>query len=164
MFGNEYKRQVDGLMASGVNKEQAEKEAPIMKGAQQMLVDWEAGKPEVIKLWKTMNAWVYAGFDETYKRIGSDFDKTYYESETYLLGKRLVEDGLEKGVFSKRMMAVSGSILPLMDWIKRSYKDRMERRSISPRISDLRSINTNSSMQPSASMWSGTSRTIISKC
>jgi arginyl-tRNA synthetase len=85
-----------------MNKEQAEKEAPIMKGAQQMLVDWEAGKPEVIELWKTMNAWVYAGFDETYKRIGSDFDKTYYESETYLLGKRLVEDGLEKGVFFQK--------------------------------------------------------------
>ncbi len=99
MFGNEYKRQVDGLVSGGMNKEQAEKEAPIMRGAQQMLVDWEAGKPEVIQLWKTMNSWVYAGFEETYKRIGSDFDKTYYESETYLLGKKLVEYGLEKGVF-----------------------------------------------------------------
>jgi arginyl-tRNA synthetase len=99
LFGNEYKRQVDELVASGTSRELAEKEAPIMKGAQQMLVDWEAGKPEVIKLWKTMNSWVYAGFDETYKRIGSDFDKTYYESETYILGKKLVEDGLEKGVF-----------------------------------------------------------------
>jgi arginyl-tRNA synthetase len=73
-----------------------------MKGAQQMLVDWEAGKPEIIKLWKTMNSWVYAGFDETYKRIGSDFDKIYYESDTYLLGKRLVEDGLEKGIFFQK--------------------------------------------------------------
>ena len=73
-----------------------------MKEAQQMLVDWEAGKPEVIELWNKMNAWVYAGFEETYKRIGSDFDKTYYESEVYLLGKQMVEDGLKKGVFYKK--------------------------------------------------------------
>jgi arginyl-tRNA synthetase len=98
-FGTEYKRQVDELVAGGMDKAVAEKEAPIMLGAQQMLVDWEAGKPETIRLWRTMNSWVYAGFDETYKRIGSDFDKTYYESDTYLLGKTLVEYGLEKGVF-----------------------------------------------------------------
>jgi arginyl-tRNA synthetase len=90
---------VDALIAGGMSKEEAEKDAPIMKEAQQMLVDWEAGKPDVIELWKTMNSWVYAGFDATYKRIGSDFDKTYYESDTYLLGKRLVETGLKKGVF-----------------------------------------------------------------
>ena len=102
LFGNEHKKQVALLMEKGMNKEQAEKEAPIMKAAQQMLVDWEAGKPAVIKLWREMNSWVYAGFDETYKRIGSDFDKTYYESDTYLLGKDLVEDGLEKGVFFKK--------------------------------------------------------------
>jgi len=99
LFGTEQKRQMEPLIAAGMNKEQAEKEAPIMKAAQQMLVDWEAGKPEVIDLWKTMNSWVYAGFDQTYKRIGSDFDKTYYESDTYLLGKELVEAGLQKGVF-----------------------------------------------------------------
>jgi arginyl-tRNA synthetase len=102
LFGNEYKRQTEELMATGMNKEQAEKEVPIMKAAQQMLVDWEAGKPDVIRLWKMMNGWVYAGFDETYKRIGSDFDKTYYESETYILGKKLVENGLEKGVFVQK--------------------------------------------------------------
>jgi arginyl-tRNA synthetase len=73
-----------------------------MKEAQQMLVDWEAGKPDVISLWTTMNSWVYAGFEVTYKRIGSDFDKTYYESNTYLLGKELVEQGLQKGVFFKK--------------------------------------------------------------
>jgi arginyl-tRNA synthetase len=84
-----------------MDKDQAEKEAPIMKAAQQCLVDWEAGKPEVIELWKKMNSWVYAGFDETYKRIGSDFDKIYYESNTYLLGKQLVEQGLQKGVFEQ---------------------------------------------------------------
>jgi arginyl-tRNA synthetase len=80
----------------------AEKEAPLMKAAQQMLVDWEAGKPDVMELWKKMNSWVYAGFDITYKRIGSDFDKIYYESQTYLLGKDLVEMGLKKKVFFQK--------------------------------------------------------------
>ena len=101
LFGSEHKKQVAALMADGMDAETAEREAPIMKAAQQMLVDWEAGKPDVIALWKKMNGWVYAGFDETYRRIGSDFDKIYYESNTYLLGKELVEQGLEKGVFEK---------------------------------------------------------------
>ena len=98
-FNDEYKRQTEELVAKGVSKEEAEKEAPIMKATQQMLLDWEAGKPEVMELWKNMNSWVYEGFDQTYKRIGSDFDKTYYESNTYLLGKDIVKQGLEKGVF-----------------------------------------------------------------
>ncbi len=102
LFGTLHKEQVAELVAGGMDKEQAEKEAPIMKMAQQMLVDWEAGKPDVIRLWNMMNSWVYAGFDVTYKRIGSDFDKIYYESNTYLLGKELVEQGLEKGVFFKK--------------------------------------------------------------
>ena len=80
----------------------AEKEAPIMKQTQQMLLDWEAGKPAVMELWRNMNGWVYEGFDTTYKKIGSDFDKTYYESNTYLLGKDLVETGLEKKVFFQK--------------------------------------------------------------
>lgn len=101
LFGAEHKKQIAELVAGGMDPETAEKEAPIMKAAQQMLVDWEAGKPEVIALWKKMNSWVYAGFDTTYKRIGSDFDKTYYESDTYLLGKSLVEQGLKKGVFEQ---------------------------------------------------------------
>lgn len=75
---------------------------PIMKLIQQMLIDWEAGKPEVIELWKKMNGWVYAGFDETYHRIGSDFEKTYYESETYLPGKKFVEKGLESGILYRK--------------------------------------------------------------
>jgi arginyl-tRNA synthetase len=75
---------------------------PIMKKAQQMLVDWEAGKPEIIDLWKRMNGWVYEGFDATYRRIGADFDKTYYESGTYLLGKQFVEEGLEKGTLYRK--------------------------------------------------------------
>jgi arginyl-tRNA synthetase len=102
LFGTEHKKQVSELMSTGMSKEEAEKEAPIMKAAQQMLVDWEAGKPDVVELWRTMNSWVYKGFDETYKRIGADFDKTYYESETYLLGKQLVEDGLHRKVFYQK--------------------------------------------------------------
>ena len=102
LFGEECKKQVNALMSEGMTEEEAEKNAPLMKEAQQMLVDWEAGKPEVIGLWKKMNSWVYAGFDETYKRIGSDFDKIYYESETYLLGKELVKEGLEKNVFFRK--------------------------------------------------------------
>lgn len=98
-YNDEYKKQVDELVANGMSKEEAEKQAPILKQAQQMLVDWEAGKPDVIELWKMMNSWVYEGFDETYKRIGADFDRIYYESNTYLLGKNMVEYGLQKGVF-----------------------------------------------------------------
>jgi len=101
-FNDEYKRQVEELTAGGMKKEEAEKEAPIMKGTQQMLLDWEAGKPEVIELWKRMNGWVYEGFDITYKRVGSDFQKMYYESDTYLLGKKDVEEGLKQGVFFKK--------------------------------------------------------------
>ncbi len=101
-FGNEHKKQMAELIEKGFSKEDAEKQAPIMKAAQQMLVDWEAGKPEVIELWKKMNSWVYQGFEVTYHRIGSDFDKTYYESETYLLGKKAVETGLAKNVFFKK--------------------------------------------------------------
>ena len=101
-FNDAYKLEIEELIAQGMDKAAAEKEAPIMKEAQQMLLDWENGKPEVIDLWKKMNQWVYAGFDVTYKRIGSDFAKTYYESETYLLGKDTVELGLTKGVFYKK--------------------------------------------------------------
>lgn len=100
-FNDEYKRQVEELIAGGATKEEAEKEAPIMKATQQMLLDWEAGKPEVMSLWETMNSWVYQGFNITYNTIGSDFDKTYYESKTYLLGKKTVEEGLQKNVFFK---------------------------------------------------------------
>lgn len=101
-FNDVYKKQVEELMAGGMSKEAAEKEAPIMKGTQQMLLDWEAGKPDVIELWKTMNGWVYEGFDATYKRIGSDFDKMYYESETYLPGKKFVDEGLKQGSFTRK--------------------------------------------------------------
>ena len=98
-FNDAYKAEIKELVSAGMEEKVAEKEAPIMKETQQMLLDWEAGKPGVIELWKKMNTWVYAGFDETYKNIGSDFDKTYYESNTYLLGKKIVEEGLQKGVF-----------------------------------------------------------------
>jgi arginyl-tRNA synthetase len=101
-FNDEYKKQVEQLVTEGKTKDLAEKEAPIMKAAQQMLQDWEKGKPEVIELWSMMNGWVYKGFEETYRRIGSDFDKTYYESQTYLLGKDFVKEGLEKGILYKK--------------------------------------------------------------
>jgi len=101
-FNDAYKAEVAGLVASGMATEIAEKEAPIMKATQKMLLDWEAGDPAVLELWRNMNGWVYEGFDVTYKSIGSDFDKTYYESETYLLGKELVEYGLTKNVFYKK--------------------------------------------------------------
>jgi len=101
-FSNELKKETEQLIASGQTKEDAERKAPIMQKTQQMLFDWEKGKPDVISLWKKMNGWVYKGFDETYKRIGSDFEKTYYESETYLLGKQFVEDGLKQEVFYKK--------------------------------------------------------------
>ena len=100
-FNDEYKKQVQDLVTEGMPAAEAEKKAPIMLATQQMLFDWEAGKPEVIELWKKMNSWVYEGFDVTYKKIGSDFDKTYYESNTYLLGKKTVEEGLAKAVFEQ---------------------------------------------------------------
>ncbi|MCX6206259.1 MAG: arginine--tRNA ligase [Bacteroidetes bacterium] len=101
-FNDAYKVEVAALVASGMEQEHAEKAAPIMKETQQMLLDWEAGKPSVMELWRNMNGWVYEGFDTTYKKIGSDFDKTYYESNTYILGKDLVESGLEKKVFFQK--------------------------------------------------------------
>jgi arginyl-tRNA synthetase len=100
-FNDAYKAEVEALVATGTDPKIAEKEAPIMQQTQQMLLDWEAGKPEVMELWRTMNAWVYEGFNKTYSDIGSDFDKTYYESNTYLLGKKTVELGLQKGVFEQ---------------------------------------------------------------
>ena len=101
-FNDVYKLEVEKLISEGVDKATAEKEAPIMKATQQMLLDWEDGKPEVIELWKTMNGWVYAGFDITYNSIGADFDKTYYESDTYLLGKDIVQQGMDKKVFYQK--------------------------------------------------------------
>ncbi|RUA17686.1 MAG: arginine--tRNA ligase [Flavobacteriia bacterium] len=101
-FDRAYKEQVAEFVAGGVEKEKAEKEAPILLEAQEMLRKWEAGNAEVVSLWKKMNGWVYEGFDVTYKNLGVDFDKLYYESDTYLLGRDVVKDGLEKGVFFKK--------------------------------------------------------------
>jgi arginyl-tRNA synthetase len=101
-FNDVYKQEIASLIAAGNTQEQAEKEAPIFKAAQQMLIDWEAGKPDVMTLWHTMNSWVYDGFNTTYNKIGCDFNKTYYESNTYLLGKDLVEQGLNKQVFFQK--------------------------------------------------------------
>jgi arginyl-tRNA synthetase len=101
-FDKYYKNEVADLVADGIEKGQAEKEAPIFKKAQEMLLRWEKNDPAVIALWEKMNQWVYDGFAITYKRLGVDFDKNYYESDTYLLGKKVVEIGLDKGVFYKK--------------------------------------------------------------
>ncbi|WP_242928487.1 arginine--tRNA ligase [Pontibacter vulgaris] len=102
LFDKAYKEQIDELVAGGMDKEEAKKKAPLMLEAQDMLLKWEQGDEEVVSLWKQMNSWVYAGFDQTYRNIGVDFDKFYYESGTYTLGKGLVEEGLQKGVFFKK--------------------------------------------------------------
>ena len=101
-FDKEYKAQIKELMAQGMDEETAKKEAPLIKEAQAMLVKWEQNDPEVRALWHKMNEWVYAGFDETYKQMGVGFDKIYYESDTYLVGKGEVERGLAKGDFYRR--------------------------------------------------------------
>ena len=101
-FNDEYKQEIKELVDKGMQEKEAEKQAPIMKKTQQMLLEWEEGKPDVIALWNKMNGWVYKGFDETYKRIGSDFDQTFYESQTYILGKEFVKEGLENGAFFKK--------------------------------------------------------------
>ncbi|NQX43014.1 arginyl-tRNA synthetase [Pedobacter steynii] len=102
IFDKEYKKEIEALKAEGQTEEDAKKNAPLIKEAQKMLLDWENGDEAVMSLWKTMNGWVYDGFAVTYKTMGVDFDKYYYESNTYLLGKGTVEEGLEKGVFFKK--------------------------------------------------------------
>lgn len=102
IFNEMLKKEIELLAASGVDKEEAEKQTAILKEAQDMLVRWEKGDKETVDLWKTMNSWVYEGFDKTYDRLGVSFDKTYYESQTYLLGKSLVQEGLKKGVFTEK--------------------------------------------------------------
>ena len=101
-FDKHYKAELSELMEKGMSKEEAEAASPLMAEAREMLVKWEAGDKEVRALWEQMNGWVYEGFDETYKRLGVDFDKIYYESDTYLVGKETVLGGLEKGIFYRR--------------------------------------------------------------
>lgn len=101
-FDKAYKAEIKELMGKGLSQEQAEKEAPILKEAQEMLMKWEAKDPEVYALWEKMNAWVYDGFNATYERLGVDFDRLYYESDTYLIGRDRVLEGLQKGVFFKK--------------------------------------------------------------
>jgi arginyl-tRNA synthetase len=100
-FDKQYKQEISELIANGYTEDEAKKQSPSIIEAQQMLLDWEQGKPEVIELWKTMNQWVYDGFEQTYKNLGVNFDSYYYESNTYLLGKEVVQFGLEKGIFEK---------------------------------------------------------------
>ncbi len=101
-FDQEYKKQISDLVTQGKTEEEAKKQAPILLEAQEMLIKWESGDTQVVDLWKKMNQWVYDGFTVTYKELGVDFDKNYYESNTYLLGKDVVTDGIEKGVFYRK--------------------------------------------------------------
>jgi arginyl-tRNA synthetase len=101
-FDKAYKKEIQTLIDTGFTKEDAEKQAPLIIAAQDMLLKWEAGDEATITLWKTMNSWVYRGFDVTYKKLGVDFDKLYYESNTYILGKQIIQDGLHDGVFYKK--------------------------------------------------------------
>ena len=100
-FDKHYREEVKDLMAQGMSEEQAKQEAPLIKEAHEMLVKWEQNDPEIRALWEKMNSWVYAGFDETYQKMGVSFDKIYYESQTYLKGKAKVEEGLAKGLFER---------------------------------------------------------------
>jgi arginyl-tRNA synthetase len=97
-FEQEFKSQVESLVMSGLNENEARNSAPMMKEAREMLLKWEAGDKEDVDLWKMMNSWVYAGFDETYKKLGVDFDRIYYESETYKFGKEIVLDALQRNI------------------------------------------------------------------
>jgi arginyl-tRNA synthetase len=101
-FDKAYKKEIQTLVEAGKTKEEAEKQAPLILQAQEMLLKWEANDTEVISLWKTMNGWVYDGFDVTYKKLGVDFDKLYYESNTYILGKEIIQIGLANNVFYKK--------------------------------------------------------------
>ena len=102
VFDKEYKKELAQLGESGLSQEEAEKKSTLMAEAREMLLKWEAGDEQVVSLWKTMNEWVYAGFDETYKALGVDFDKIYYESNTYTVGRDMVLEGLAKNAFYKR--------------------------------------------------------------
>ena len=102
LFDKKYKEELKQLMAEGLSEEEADKKSTLMEAAREMLRLWESGDEETIELWKMMNGWVYEGFDVTYKTMGVDFDKTYYESETYLMGKEIVDDGLIKEIFYRR--------------------------------------------------------------
>ncbi|CAL2083276.1 Arginine--tRNA ligase [Tenacibaculum sp. 190524A05c] len=101
-FDQEYKKEISELVEQGISEDDAKKQAPIFVEAQEMLRKWESGDSETVELWKTMNGWVYEGFDVTYENIGVNFDKLYYESDTYLLGKDVIEQGLKDGVFFKK--------------------------------------------------------------
>ena len=102
LFEKNYKAEIEELMKQGLPKEEAEKKSPLMQEAREMLRRWEAGDPEVVALWEMMNQWVYEGFDETYKKLGITFDKVYYESQTYLVGKEMVLEGVKKGIFYQK--------------------------------------------------------------
>ena len=102
LFEKEYRLQIEKLKSEGMNEEDAKSSATLIKETREMLLKWEAGDKEVVDLWKMMNAWVYAGFDETYQRLGVDFDKIYYESDTYKVGRDIVIDALKKNILYQK--------------------------------------------------------------
>ena len=110
MFEQAYKKEMQELIAGGMDEKSAKTKAPLFLEASEMLRKWEAGDTATVELWKTMNSWVYEGFDATYKKLGVDFDKLYYESNTYLFGKEIIEEGLKKAFSLKRTMALCGLI------------------------------------------------------
>ena len=163
-FNNMYKEEVEALMAQGMSKEEAEKNAPSLKEAQEMLFRWEQGDPEVVNLWKQMNGWVYEGFDETYRNLGISFDRTYYESQTYLFGKALVQKGLDMGIFERE---ADGSVWCDLtaDGLDRKLLLRGDGTSVYM-TQDLGTAEQRFSEYnlTSTYMWSAMSRTTISRC
>ena len=126
-FDKHYRDEIKELVAQGMDEEKAKQEAPLIKEAHEMLVKWEQNDPEVRALWEKMNNWVYAGFDETYKKMGVSFDKIYYESQTYLKGKAKVERKvLPRDFSSVTTITPSGQTSPTRDWIRNCCSAPME--------------------------------------
>ena len=118
LFEKNYRIQVEKLVKEGMDEAEAKNSAPLMKETREMLLKWEAGDKEVVDLWKMMNSWVYAGFDETYKKLGVDFDKIYYESDTYKIGKDIVLTALKDNILYRMKIVQYGLILLRKDWIR----------------------------------------------
>ena len=142
MFDQLYKSETAELMADGRPEEQAKEEAPCIVETREMLIKWEANDPEVRQLWRTMNGWVYAGFDETYKTLGVDFDKIYYESDTYTIGRDEVLRGVKEGIFQQESDGSVWANLEKEGLDKRSCSARTVLPCTSPRISGQLSYAT----------------------
>ena len=120
-FEQVYKSEIAELEMQGFSNEEAKTKAPILLEAQEMLLKWESGDSDTVSLWEQMNKWVYSGFEITYKNLGVDFDNYYYESQTYLLGKSFIDEGLNSGFFTENLMAQFGVIYHKMVWMKKLF-------------------------------------------